>query len=96
MGKVHLELFSGLAESLGIEDNLEAGIAGDNTVRHLLGELAARYPSFGQFVFDVRTQSLTENVIIFLNDRHIELVNGLETKLNDGDTLTLVPPIEGG
>jgi len=96
MSKVRLELFSGLAESLGIEESLETDIAGDNTVRHFLGILAARYPRFGQFVFDAPTQSLTENVIIFLNDRHIELMYGLETKLNDGDTLTLVPPVEGG
>ncbi len=34
--------------------------------------------------------------MIFLNGRALELVDGLETKLSNADTLTFVPHIEGG
>ncbi|MFC1874256.1 MoaD/ThiS family protein [Chloroflexota bacterium] len=32
----------------------------------------------------------------FLNGRSLDPAKGLKTKLKDGDTLTLVPLIEGG
>ncbi len=34
-------------------------------------------------------------MLISFNSRALELVNGLDTKLSDGDTLTFVPLIEG-
>ncbi|MBI2979604.1 MAG: MoaD/ThiS family protein [Chloroflexi bacterium] len=101
MSKVRLEFLSWLANTFGIEGTseeiiLEAKIEGDNKVRDLLNQLASRYPRFEQIVFDTKTQKLTEGVNVFLNNHLLELMNGLETKLNDGDILTLVPPIEGG
>ncbi len=101
MSKVCLEILSWLTETLGIEGtsgyvSLNQEIEEDKTVKDLLGQLTIKYPRFGQVVFDVKAQKLTDRVSIFVNDRNLELVNGLETKLNDGDTLTFVPPIEGG
>ncbi len=101
MSKVRLEILSGLTETLGIEGtsdvvSLEQEIEEGKTVRDLLNRLAARYQRFGQVVFDVKAQKLTERVSIFFNGRNLELVNGLATKLSDGDTLTFVAPIVGG
>ncbi len=101
MGKVRLEILSSLTETLGIEGtgedvSLDHKIEGDKTVRHLLGQLAIKYPRFGQTVFDVKAQKLTGRVNIFFNGRNLELANGLKTNLSDGDTLTFVPFIEGG
>ncbi len=101
MSKVRVKFLSWLVETLGFEGTseeiiLEAEIERDKTVRDLFGQLAVKYPRFGQLVFDVKSQNLTDRVSIFLNSRHLELVNGLETKLKDGDILTLVAPIDGG
>ncbi len=101
MGKIRLEVLPALAETLGIEATSEEvisdqEIAGDQLVRDILNRLGARYQRFGQMVFDINTQELTGRVVIFFNGRTLELVNGLETKLSDGDTLTFVPLIEGG
>lgn len=101
MGKVYLEVLPSLAETLGIEGTSEEVISdqendGDRSVRDLLNRLGAKYQRFGQIVFDINTQKLTGKVVIFFNGRALELVNGLETELNDGDTLTFVPLIEGG
>ena len=101
MGKVHLEILPSLAETLGIERTSEEVISdqeieGYKSVKDLLNRLGARYQRFGQIVFDINAQKLTGRVVIFLNGRALELVNGLESKLSDGDTLTFVPLIEGG
>lgn len=101
MGKVRLEYLPFLAETLGVEGIGEEIISGqeverDTSVRDLLNRLCARYQRFGQIVFDINAQELTGRVVIFFNGRALELVNGLESKLSDGDTLTFVPLIEGG
>ncbi len=101
MAKVRLEILPSLAETLGIDGTSEEVISetgsGDTgSVKELLNQLGTRYQRFGQIVFDITTQKLTGRVVIFFNGRALELVNGLETRLNDGDTLTFVPLIEGG
>ena len=101
MGKVRLEVLPSLAKKLGIKGTIEEFIPdkkidGEKSVRNLLNRLCARYPRFGQIVFDIDTQELTGKVIFFFNGRALELVNGLDSKLSDGDTLTFVPLIDGG
>ena len=82
-----------------MESASEEGIAdgsADFSVQELLDRLCARYPRFAEMVFDWRRQELTGQVVIFLNGRHLDLIEGLKTSLNDGDTMTFVPYIEGG
>lgn len=97
MVKVRLEILPSLAETVSIEETSEEVISEeDRSVRVLLNQLGARYRRFGQIVFDVEAQELTGKVVIFFNGRALELVNGLDSELSDGDTLTFVPLIEGG
>ena len=100
-GKVKIEVLASLAESLGMERTSEEvlpdqGSGCDTSVRFFLNQLGKQYLRFGRVVFDINAQKLTGTVIIFLNGRALELINGLETQLSDGDTLTFVPIIEGG
>lgn len=101
MGTVRLEFLSSIAEALGGEGTtedmvLEAKVEEGKTVRALLGHLAARYPRFEQIVFDAESKNVNEEVSLFLNGRRLELLSGLETKLEDGDVLSLLPFISGG
>lgn len=101
MSKVRLEFLGWLADTLNIEGTgreviLEAANEGGKTVQDLLTELATKYPRFGQIVFNLKDSKLNDGVSIFLNGGHMELLNGLGTKLNDGDVLTLVPAMQGG
>ncbi len=101
MAKVQLEFLPSLAEALGIEQTSEAlipdtEIGNSRSLVSLLNRLGAKYPLFGQIVFDIQTQQLTGGVAIFLNERSVEAGSGLETRLRDGDKLTFVPVIEGG
>ncbi len=99
--KVHIDVLPALGEVLGMEAANEEAIPGPETgaaysVKDLLNHLCTKYRRLGQIVFDCQTQKLTGQVVIFLNGRSLELVDGLETKLKDGDSVTFIPFIEGG
>jgi molybdopterin converting factor small subunit len=101
MAKVRVEVVSAFAEALGIPSESEELIpepdAGDGrSVKDLLERLAAKYRYFGDVALDRDTRELTGTVAVFHNGRALELSNGLETELSDGDTLTFVPVIAGG
>lgn len=101
MDTVRIEVLPSLAESLGIERISEEVISdekieGSMTITDLLNRLSARYPRFGRIVFDIHAQRLTGKVMIFINGRDLELLDGLGTGLSNGDTLNFVPHIEGG
>ncbi len=98
---VRIDVLPALGEALGMERANKESIPGpetgaDYSVKDLLNHLCTKYRRFDQIVFDCQTQKLTGQVVIFLNGRSLELVDGLETKLKDGDTVTFIPFIEGG
>lgn len=100
MGKVQIEIVPWLSKTVDPESLgpviLKEEIIGDETVKGIIGRLVIKYPSFGEIVFDSKTQKLTGRVSLLLNGGFIELVNGLETRLNDSDTLTFVAALGGG
>lgn len=101
MVKVSLEFLSWLSETMEFEQSgnslcFELYIEEGYTVKDLLLHIAAGHPRFEQSVFDVKLQKLSEKVCIFHNSRQLELENGLETRLKDGDSMIFVPVIQGG
>jgi molybdopterin converting factor small subunit len=98
---VNIEILLSLVDTLDsdsksdtviLEQETEEGI----TVRDTLNRLSVKYQRFVEVVFDVKAQKQTDRVNIFLNGRNLELMNGLATRLSDGDTLTFIAPIVGG
>lgn len=101
MIKVKVEYLSGMPETLRLTQTdeeivLENTNEEDETVRNLLEHLAIKYPRFNELFFDTASRKLNGRLTIFCNSRRFELLNGLNTKLKDGDVITLMPPIEGG
>jgi molybdopterin converting factor small subunit len=101
MMKIKVEFKSWLSEMLETEGsanprNLEMDVEEDSTVKQLLLQLAARYPRFRQSAFDSGLQKLNENICVFRNDRLLELDNGLQTALSNGDEIVFIPIFQGG
>jgi molybdopterin synthase sulfur carrier subunit len=67
----------------------------DRSVRagDVLRSLEAEYPELELFD-DVG--SLQEFITILKNGREITYIDGLDTELEDGDTLSVFPPVAGG
>lgn len=68
----------------------------DATIGDLMRKLGSEKQTFGETMFDTKTGKLNGNVIIVLNDRLVDALNGLETNIKDGDTIKLLPVMAGG
>ncbi len=88
-----------MADRLGFDDPgpviLEESLEGEESLRSLLNRLSGRFSTFSESVFDPATQSLSSEVTILIND-HVNLSQGMETKLKDGDRVLFLPILAGG
>ena len=75
---------------------MEEVLTEGETVGQLLDQLAEKYEGFQEAVFDPQSRKFSGQVTIVLNDRLLELLQGLDTKIKDGDTLILLPAFVGG
>ncbi len=76
---------------------LELFTPAGTTVMDLLQELMRRYgPPLRQVLWDARTESPATYVRILVNGQDICFIEGLGTRLDEGDELLLLPPVAGG
>ncbi len=66
------------------------------TVLDLLHQVSQRWPEFRSLVLDEQGADRGKDVIILVNGRHIEHLDGIHTKLTDEDTVVLTPVVAGG
>ena len=64
------------------------------TVGEVLSELTNRYPELRQHLYDGET--LRSFVNVYLHDEDVRFLDGLETTLEDSDSLRIIPSIAGG
>ncbi len=66
-----------------------------STVNDLLSILVERHPSLSNLVYDYEGV-FRKYLEVAVNQTDIIGLNGLETALNEGDTVLIMPPIGGG
>jgi cysteine synthase/molybdopterin converting factor small subunit len=64
------------------------------TVRELLDDLAARYPALGAQILE--EGDLAPFVNVYLGGEDVRTLDGLDTRIADGQTLILLPAMAGG
>ena len=72
--------------------NVKEGIS----IAEMLKELVKELPALKHGLNDQRPEELKTNALILVNGTEISVLDGLETKLKDGDELVLVPVVHGG
>ncbi len=84
-----------------ITANLQKFVGGErslrgegSSVRELLDDLDSRYPGFKREL--VTDGQLHRFVNIYLNDEDIRFLDRLDTRLSEGDTLSILPALAGG
>ncbi|RKN07842.1 MoaD family protein [Streptomyces radicis] len=67
---------------------------GGETIAELFGDLDARYPGIKDRLVD--GEELRRFVNVYLNDEDVRFLEGIATKLADGDSVTILPAVAGG
>ena len=90
---VEVKFFAGFREIVGKKKvTMEAG-----DVEGILEEIREEYSELGSEIFlDEDDSELEDYVIIMVNGRKIEMLEGTETNLEEGDTVAIFPPVAGG
>lgn len=64
------------------------------TLAELVDDLEARFPGLKDRVTD--EAGLRRFVNVYLNDEDVRFLDGLQTTLSDGDSVTILPAVAGG
>ena len=65
------------------------------SLKDLVTKISQEMPLLEKTLNDELNNSRS-NVLILINGREISVLNGLETKLNDGDEIVFIPVVHGG
>ncbi|MFJ3665918.1 MoaD/ThiS family protein [Streptomyces sp. NPDC090106] len=65
-----------------------------NTLAELFADLETRHPGVQARIVD--EGQLRRFVNVYLNDEDVRFVDGINSKLTDGDTVTILPAVAGG
>jgi len=91
--KITLKAFAFFRDILDKISQLE--ITPDENIQTLLDRLCKQHSRLHGMLFDNDGQ-IKQLVIILKNGRNIVHLQGLTTKLEDGDVISLFPPVAGG
>lgn len=76
-------------------DGAKAVQGSGGTLSEVLGDLDARHPGLRGRLVD-EEQGLRRFVNVYLNDEDVRFLDGLDTPVSEGDTVTVLPAVAGG
>ena len=95
--KVKVEYLGHVKNVIGSERQEEVEIGDELSIADLLTVLSEKYGEpFKKAVYEKSGTDVKSNYIITINGYLLNQLNGLETKLKDGDHITLLPIVSGG
>ncbi len=94
--KVKVHYFAEVREITGLREET-VDVSDSTTVTGLLGLLAARHGNtLREYLFDPETGRPRQYLQFLIDEKSISSMNGLSTRLTDGCTLAIIPPVGGG
>jgi len=88
--------FIGALRHITGKTQLIIDIEKEMTLKELLAKISQETPALEKTFADQQTGDYASNALILVNGREISVLNGLETKLADGDEIVFVPVVHGG
>ncbi len=77
-------------------DEIELKIKKFSTIRELIEQIYFISPELYSRIWDRCKGNLMPDIVIFLNDVDIRLLDGLDTKISSDSTITILAYIHGG
>jgi molybdopterin synthase sulfur carrier subunit len=90
---VRIKAFASFRELLGAD--LSIDLKDGSTVKDLLDDLISSRRPLKSAIFD-ESDNIREYVVLMKNRKNIKSLDGLDTKLHEGDCLAILPPVAGG
>jgi molybdopterin synthase sulfur carrier subunit len=95
--KVTIDYLGSIRQTLGLKQAEQIELADDSSVSDLLSLLAEKHgEQFQKTVYEPKGLDLKPFYILSLNGLLLNQLNGIETKLKDGDRVILMPVVSGG
>ena len=95
--KVKVEYAGHIRTIIGSAREEEVEIGDDSIVADLLVQLSSKYGSpFRKAIYEKNSTDVKSNYVITVNGFLLNQLNGLETKLKNGDHVMLLPIVSGG
>ncbi len=66
------------------------------SIKELVNKITQEMPELKRTFSDQELNDSRSNSLILVNGKEISILNGYETKLNDGDEIVFVPVVHGG
>jgi len=95
--KIKVRYFTTLRELAGcMEETFE--LENDVFLEDLIEKIVSKYGEKArQYLYtDEKQKIINPALLILINGRRINTLQGLKTKLKDGDTIAILPPVGGG
>ncbi len=78
-------------------DGAKAVEGNGDTIAELFADLESRYGGIQERLIDKGNgDQLRRFVNVYLNDEDVRFLDGISTKLADGDSVTILPAVAGG
>jgi molybdopterin synthase sulfur carrier subunit len=88
--------FIGALRHLSGKTQFTTNFQADISIRGLLEKISQEIPELKRTFCDQELNDSRSNSLILVNGREISVLNGLETKLSDGDEVVFIPVVHGG
>lgn len=94
--KVTVKFFTILREIIGKrEEQLE--LAEDSTLNDLLEKLSQKHGSkVAEYLYKKRTKQAESSLQFLVSGVSVNTLQGIKTKLKNGDIVAIIPPVGGG
>ena len=87
--------FIGALRQISGKTQLTVNFQEEMSLKDLITKISQEMPQLEKTFSDQLNDSRS-NALMLINGREISVLNGLETKLNDGDEIVFIPVVHGG
>jgi molybdopterin synthase sulfur carrier subunit len=88
--------FIGALRSVSGKGKITIKIANSVSLREFIKKIVNEKPQLKRALIDPELEDPRPNALIIVNGKEINVLNGLETVLKDGDEVVFVPVLHGG
>jgi len=88
--------FIGAMRQISGKNQFNINFQDGNTLKDLINKLDKDMPGLQEKLCEQQSGYSSSNSLVLINGREISVLNGVETKLNDGDEIIFIPVVHGG